>query len=414
MNITSFLSTTLYLEEEGLFTNHWSQGVTRHYQTQKLKNSPTSVGQILDHSILYEISLLTKIPENQLEYLNYPLQGNMKEFKTLLAILDFLEEIEKLNLVATLFQISRFKFAQKIFLNINLKNLPLKYHPFYLTTDFVIKNRLGLKNNYHEEFLRFKNLLEEYDVSPENTLQLCSQAIVWASKTKNNDLTDWFESTALKAIPEAKTLKTNSSYAALSSFYRGYAMIFADRGDIAKTREIMLSALAEASKITPQNDIEEFVKFNLIKTYHESSVKEYLYVKKDLEAALESAHKIIELDPHWSISHQELADIYLKMKKYDQALKCYERSLEIGLPRISFAQYMKGLCLEKQGDFHGAIVEYKKNLKFDPLAISSGVSGYNLALKYNNPFKKVFSKSLQLWNKFGYITPEIEKVIAST
>ncbi|MEI8633007.1 tetratricopeptide repeat protein [Vibrio sp. PP-XX7] len=69
------------------------------------------------------------------------------------------------------------------------------------------------------------------------------------------------------------------------------------------------------------------------------------------------------------------------MGKWEDALRCYKESLNIGLPRLAYSQYMIGVSLINIGYSDDSIEAFEKTLDIDPMNISSGIYGYYISKK---------------------------------
>ena len=81
----------------------------------------------------------------------------------------------------------------------------------------------------------------------------------------------------------------------------------------------------------------------------------------DLEKAKEDAEKAIEFRENNTYAHNALGLYFLKKRDYDNALKCFEKAIEVMDDRETPTPYINASrCLEAMGDYASAIEKMKK------------------------------------------------------
>lgn len=110
-----------------------------------------------------------------------------------------------------------------------------------------------------------------------------------------------------------------------------------------------LRELFEAEKLYPDNSILQNV------------MGLALRFKGDLEGARQHLEKAVALDPHNSEAYNNLGVVYLDLKKWDEAISCFEKAMSdilYSTPENSW--YNLGVAYENKKDFSKAIECYKK------------------------------------------------------
>ena len=91
--------------------------------------------------------------------------------------------------------------------------------------------------------------------------------------------------------------------------------------------------------------------------------------------------KAIKSDPDNAKAHYNLGNIYLRISKYDEAIKYYEKSIELD-PYDSKVYYYMGYAYYYKGNYDEAIRYYKKCIEIDPFNAKVGYCYFNIGLVY--------------------------------
>ncbi|WP_106767113.1 tetratricopeptide repeat protein [Paenibacillus faecalis] len=395
MRDTAFLRAILHLENSHNISSNWSKGVCISFEHHNFDNVPYNLMQLLDPSTLFEVSVITKIEHADIENLNYEVQGPLNKLKWLVNNVNFATPIQKLNICYSLCSIARYKLASNIFEQIDLNRLYPNEKFYYYMLSFILKNRNNPFESVDKEFENIKALIEEGYLSDIEIISVSSQANTWKIKSSalNNDLYKWFVGKGFKLAEE---LSDNifASQLSKSHFYRSVAMIPAAENDLDNTRKYMDLSYKYAEMAEPKSEIQKIQRSDALKTYFESSLKEFAYLHKDYDKAEDIAKKLIEIDPNWSISYLEAAEVNMLFDNYNNALSYIKRAQEIGLPRVVESQFLLGYCYEKLEDYTQAVEAYKNTLALDPLNISAAVNGYLISKKLVSKSEETYFKSI--------------------
>lgn len=410
----AFLSAVLSLQDNAYHSTIWSKIIHHVVFSQNFDDLPYYLSQTMEPSIIHEISYVSKFPVEQIQSLSYPLEGPMKKIHWLYQNREYATPIQKLNLAYCLSSIANYHLATEILHAIPTeKLLPVQRIYFYFLS-FILVNREGTSDSCDQEFTAMLDIIEKNPKIPWTVmLAVAAQSIVWHLKGGyvGEDLFNKFVSNAINIIEQLSSSLSFQENFILSVFYRAYAMIPAGKGNVAETRCLMEKAYQYANQLDPKTKLQELMKLDAIKTVLESTLKEYLYVAKDLEMAEQTGLKLIELDPNWSISYHELAEVYLQSNNLEKALIMYKKAREIGLPRITISEYMVGSCLVGLDRLEESIPHFIKTLEIDPSNISAGISGYNSALQLNHESATYFRQFIECWDKNGFLTNDMKELI---
>ncbi|WP_340611370.1 tetratricopeptide repeat protein [Xenorhabdus bharatensis] len=409
----SLVEATLYYNRVEVKESIWSRATCLALTSHNFDMNGYVITQAMEFSLLKEIAEKVHIPYIDVVNFNYECSGPGNALQWLLSMKMYLPDIQKLNLARALITTARYHLAQDILSMINPVKLSPEQKVTYLITSFITRNRLEPEVNCTDLFGKIKQLIEEKKISEENTLEVASLAIVWHLKTGTIDSQtyEWFRQCGQSVAEKITERKTFKAMLALSSFYRAYAMVPAAINDISKTRFLMLKSQHFADILEPGSELETALAETAKKTVLESSIKEMMYVSQQWDAAEEYATKLVAFDPHWSVNYQELAEVYLKKNKYAKALEQYQNAKQVGLPRVTFTEYMIGVCHEYLGDHQEAINSFKNVLAMDETNISAGLSGYQISSKYDLGSKDYFHDFINRWNEQGFLTPKHKEMI---
>lgn len=86
---------------------------------------------------------------------------------------------------------------------------------------------------------------------------------------------------------------------------------------------------------------------------------------KDDKKAIDAYEYCVALDEKFEAAYRNIADSYIKLNQYDEALECLKKNLELGQPEELIFEAM-GHCFEMQKDFSRARYYYHKVIHLNP------------------------------------------------
>jgi tetratricopeptide (TPR) repeat protein len=418
---TAAQNAVLYARDERAFPSNWTRAVCRALAASNFDDLYLFNSQSLEPSVLFEVARDSGIAENDLQSLNYELDGTdgntarspIGTVQWLVRNIAWAPQIQRINLAYCLASLVRYQLAHHVLNQVDVHRLRPNEKYLYYVARFMVSNRLEINEGNIETFAAIQQLIEDGAVSDARALSSASFAIVWHDKTSslNASLHGWFTALGQRLATSMQQTTVFSEQIALSGFYRAYAMIPARQRDVAATRAAMVLAEQFAEQATPFNQVTEVIATDAKKTVLESSLKEHLYLRADLEAAERTGRELIALDPNWSISYHELAEVLSHAGRNAEALEQYKKALSIGLPRVAFSQYMIAHTLEKLGRRDEALAAYQHTLVLDDSNISAGVCAHNLAKRMKHDSVHDLASKIAAWTAAGHITSDVKELL---
>ena len=349
-----------------------------------------SFTQIFEPAVLYEVALLEGVPLNTLTRLEYRETAATAKLGGMLDDIAVLTVVELVNVASALVSISRFDLTRDVIAAISARRTTPREDFEVGWLEFLVSNRCDGGAGSPAAFERMRAAVVARAVPASRVLDACTQAVVWYIKRQELSTAEyeWWRSLGT-SLSESSTRVESG---ALSSWYRGLAMVPAANKDAAATRRYMEKARAEAQ--VSAGGERQAAKLNAIKTYYESAVKEYLYVRHDAGAAEAAGQALIDLDPVWSVSYGELAEVYLKSARVERAAELYEQAAAVGPPYVAHHLLQAAVCRERCGDLPGALAHFEKLAEFDPRSRRVMSGGLALARRLARPSAAVFERGL--------------------
>lgn len=386
----AFHQTMLHLNYRDADADLFSRACIAQYDDRPSDIYGYLFAQVFEPSVLTEIALLEGCNRTAVEQLEFGSGSRMDRLRADVCESKAMSPVQAVNIAAALISISRFKLAKIVLAGINREKCGTRDIFEIAMLDFVITNRLADADGVGLAFTRMREVIEVANLPGDRIMDAATQAVVWHMKSAQVDKAtfDWFFALGKSILAAGTKVEAGSK----SSWYRAVAMIPAARGDKSTTRQLMNRARAaaqEASK-TPGSAYE----LHFLKTYHESSVKEYMYVARDKHAALAEAEALIALDPHWSPSYGERAEIYEKFGDWQAAAMSFERAGRLGPPYVGHHLFCAALAWERADMPEIALPIYQELLQLDETNASVVVAGGRLARKLGDASSGDFSKAL--------------------
>jgi tetratricopeptide (TPR) repeat protein len=304
--------------------------------------------QVFEPNVLREVLRLRGLSEQAAEDLGPAETAAMCRLHELVGKPDALSDAELTNTIGALISISRFDAARRLKQHLETRSLsaPAEFESAWL--DFLISNRCDEGRRSQYSFDRMRAAAEAGSVLPERVLDMCTQGVVWQLKRGelNYDTLRWCLKMGAHLCGHTEIRRPEAA----ANWYRGLAMLPAARSDPARTRAYMESAEANALRAIERAPEGSLAGLNALKTYYESSIKEFLYVAPDEDRALNAAHLLIEADPLWSLSVAEMGDVYARFGRYTLAAECYERAAALGPPYVGVHLWQAAKAQAKAGN----------------------------------------------------------------
>lgn len=341
--------------------------------------------QVFEPYVLTEIAELEGTTPELLEALEVGSTPEIDMLRQRIAERQSLSPVEAVNTAAALISISRFALAE-LLLNAAEQARTDHRDKFEIAMLwFVIHNRRAEYDLMAADLLEMRRLIETGPLHGERKLDAASQAIVWHLKAKVLSATDfeWFLDLG-RQIAETGLVDDG----ALSSWYRAVAMVPAAKGDKDATRKIMLAARKTADNAMKSrlNAYET----HFLKTYHESSIKEHMYVSRDYAAAVAEGEALVRLDPAWSVSYGEVGEVHRHFGAPDAAAEYFQAAARQGPPYLSHHLFCAAQCHEAAGNLEEAMRIYHQLLVHSPENPSVIVAGTRLARRTSDPRQSEF------------------------
>ncbi|MGH8919176.1 MAG: hypothetical protein ACRD0H_12760 [Actinomycetes bacterium] len=342
--------------------------------------------------------MLTGVPLGRLARLEPPSSPATSRLRSMIDQLADRTVVEMVNLASCLVTISRFDLVRDVLAAVAARRTTPREDFEVGWLEFLVANRSGGGGGSSAAFDRMRAAVVARAVPGSRMLDASTQAVVWHVKRRELPTAsyEWWKELGASLAKSPAKVDTG----ALSSWYRGVAMVPAAEGDAVATRNYMEQARAAAEAGTGSSgqsgDRGErgAAELNAIKTYYESSIKEHMYVQRDLAAAEEAARALIELDPAWSISYGELAEVHVLAKRPVQASELYEQAAATGPPYVAYHLLKATVYREQCGDLTAALEHYEELAAFAPGSRQVLSGGLALARRLAHPSTAAFERGL--------------------
>ncbi|WP_299694181.1 hypothetical protein [uncultured Tateyamaria sp.] len=349
------------------------------------------LGQVFEPYVLAEVAQLSNMRRNTMEKTLPDSSKLFLELRTLVENSASAAIPDITNTASALVSLSRFELAQKLLNRIPNDQMSVRDAFELAMLEFIIANRLDDRPMMARCYDTMQQCLMTDQIPPHRALSAASSAVVWHMKVQF--LSDagyrWFEALGQKLSRDPDKVDAG----ALSSWYRGIAMVPAARGDRSGTRDYMLAAYAHAQEAIDLRPT--YYELNLKKTYFESTLKEHMYVTRDYDAARDVATALLELDPIWSASHGEVAECHAAFANFEAAATSFETAARLGPPYFAHHLFAAGQMWERAANEDRAMEIYNFLHDFEPANSSVIVAGARLAKKTSGTSARSFITALE-------------------
>jgi tetratricopeptide (TPR) repeat protein len=318
--------------------------------------------QIFEETVLNEVIVLNRLSAEDVYALRCPDTPAIARLRDLAARADALPLPVLANTIAALISISRFRVASTLLEGLRARPLAPREAFELGWLEYLISNRFSDGRDTPAAFARMRRAVDAGAVPVGRILDLCTQGVVWHLKRQEVDEATfrWCLETGTRLAGRTEHIDVDT----ISSWFRGLAMLPAARRYADATHEFMERARTMASRSIAKGASPRAL--NALKTCLESSIKEFLYVKPDHDRALQAARDLIALDPAWSPSYGECAEVHAKFGRDDLAGEYYERAASLGPPFFGHHLLMAARSRAKAGDLNRATEHYGDLVGFAP------------------------------------------------
>ncbi|MBC7272227.1 MAG: tetratricopeptide repeat protein [Streptomyces sp.] len=311
--------------------------------------------QVFEPSVLQEVAVLEGVPHDDLVWLRHRPTAAARRLGGLVDGHAELGFVEQVNLASVLINLARHDLAETVLTRAAARADGSRERFEVAWLEFMISNRREDGRTSGPAFAAMRQAITEGGVPPHRTLDACTQAVVWYLKRQEVPAEDFHWSVRVGNAIATRQAGLDSS--GLSSWYRGLAMLPAAKGLPQQTRAYMEAARSAAEETVRQQASRAY-ELNLLKTYHESALKEHMYVTKDRDRAIEAGRALIDLDPAWSVSYGELAEGYRRFGSPREAAELYDTAARTGPPYVGHHLMMAASCWEQVGEPEAALADY--------------------------------------------------------
>lgn len=340
----------------------FSQACVEEYHRSKPEEFGYLFAQVFEPTVLDEVALLSKLDIEDVAALRHQPTCTIRSVADRLSEVPALSTVALVNLAAALISISRFGLAQGVLAEADARGLTAREQFEIGMLEFVISNRCDDGRSTSAAFSRMQAAVEFSELPPDRVIDACAQAVVWYLKRKDiaRATFEYFLAVGQRLVAVPGLVGS----AALSSWYRGVAMLPAEHKQKAETRRYMELAREEAERTIAERP--RPYERHLIKTYYESSLKEHMYLSRDEERAERVAHELIAIDPAWSPSHGELAEALAYFGRPVEAAQSWVLAAELGPPYVGHHRLMAARTFEKLNQPMEALRQYLALIEVSP------------------------------------------------
>lgn len=369
----AFHQTMVHLAYEAEDVDLFSRACVEQYDERPTDAYGYLFAQVFEPLVLNEIATLEGCRRTALEGLETGSGARIERLRANIGASSTKPPVQAVNIAAALTSISRFRVAEKVLLSIDRRKCGGRDLFEISMLEFVINNRLANIGGVQDAFAQMRRVIEIAKLPADRVIDAAAQAVVWHMKSTLIDKAtfNWFLALGKSLVSGGAAVEAGSQ----SSWYRAIAMIPASRGDKVGTRELMLRARQTAEETL--NKRPRAYEMHFLKTYHESALREHMYLTGDKDAAVAEADALIAVDPFWSPSHGEKAEVHQKFGDFQQAALCFERAGLLGPPYVGHHLFCAAQAWERAGAPEKALPIYEDLLGLEeqnPSVVVAGVS----------------------------------------
>lgn len=345
-----------YYTAPGTSADLFAQATVQQWQESDPDRYGYLFAQVFESDVLRELSLLEGHSFVAVDTMRLTPTDSMRRLREALDDSERLPPVHALNTAAALLSVSRFGAVVPLLRSLEARATEPRGAFEVAMLKFVLSNRAEDGAGSPAAFATMRTAIASGKVPPDRALDACTQAVVWHLKRKEVTRTqfDWYLAAGGRLVESLCGLDS----AAVSSWYRALAMVPAASGDATTTREYMSRARDAAEQTLGMRP--RPYELHLLKTYHESSMKEHMFVTKDPEKAMAAGQALLALDPSWSPSYGEVAEAHRFFGDPRSAAEQYERAAEVGPPYVAHHLVSAASCWQAIGDDERAAAAYMR------------------------------------------------------
>lgn len=332
------------------------------FRTRDPDSYDYSLSQVFEPDVLTEVALLRGVDPDDTATLRYAPTATVRGLRDAVAGARDLSGAQAVNLAAALVSVSRFALAGQV-LDAAEPQCRTPRDRFEIAMlRFITTNRSADGQESRRYFAEMRRGIEDGDIPDGRVLDACTQAVVWYLKRREvpEDGFAWFVRRGSELVQRGER---DLPQGAVSSWYRGAAMLPARSGNTAKTRMLMERAKEAAYSIVGRSD--RAYDKHFVKTYYESSMKECMYVRPDPDGAEDFGLRLIDLDRLWGPSWSELAEAYAHFGRLAEACHAFDNAVRLGSPWVRYSLRSAGDLYDKLGDTDRSFARYYALTLFD-------------------------------------------------
>jgi hypothetical protein len=368
----------------------FSQACVQQYRELQLDHFGYLFTQVFEPDVLREVALLEGRPYPPLAELNDRTSPATARLADLVDNAADLTVIGLVNVASALITVCRLGPAARLLELAGARAVSPRERFEVAMLDFLVSNRRDDGAGSPEAFRRMREAIETGDIPRERVIDVCSQAVVWYLKRKEVSEADfrWYVTTGSALAKNAGRIDPTTR----SAWNRAVAMIPAGNRQADATRRYMERAREAAEEAISRRP--RAYEMNFIKTYHESAIKEHMYVTGDADKAIEAAEALVALDPVWAPSYGEFAEACQRFGDKRRAAELYEKAAALGPPYVGLHLLRAARCYEALGDYARAVEHYLTLSELAPRNESILVAGLRSAEKVSPQARDRFEFAL--------------------
>ncbi|WP_420365955.1 hypothetical protein AAEP80_03415 [Curtobacterium sp. L3-7] len=293
-----------------------------------------ALSQIFEPAVLVEVALVAGFEPDAVESLQHAPTERMRWLADRVRNASSLSGTAAVTSAAALISVSRFALATALLDTWEATGQAEVRDRFEIAMlRFIIENRTNAGAGSAVHFETMRAAVVSGGIPIDRQLDACSQAVVWYLKRGELPVDEfgWFARHGNRLVVEHRDELAPGT---VSSWFRGVAMVPADLGDTERTRAVMKLADHAADEAVADGGGAFEVHFK--KTYLESSIKEHMYVARDEAKARAFGEELVALDPGWSASRGEVAEVRRSFGDLEGAVAAFDDAVTIGSPYIGY------------------------------------------------------------------------------